>query len=157
MKKQTGEGAQLYEQMGIEPEFTRMSRDPGIAWEYYDKHKKEIYETDEMHVQTGKKLVTLHSLKYFDRLFDLEDPTRMKDIKEARRENAELIEMSKNAKTDVTPERRWEIATNRIEERIKRLPRSATDAQNERTASAEMEAIILTNRIREMQTQKAQK
>lgn len=40
MKKQTGEYAQIYEELGIEPEFVRMSRNPGIAWDYYNEHKK---------------------------------------------------------------------------------------------------------------------
>lgn len=95
MKKQTGEYAQIYEELGIEPEFVRMSRNPGIAWDYYNEHKKTIYETDEMHVWTGKKMLTLHSLKYFDRLFDLEDHTTMDDIKRARRNHAELVEIAK--------------------------------------------------------------
>lgn len=44
MKKQTGkQGKEYYQAADLQPEFTQMSRMPGIARNYYDNHKEEIY------------------------------------------------------------------------------------------------------------------
>lgn len=49
LKKQKGAGADWYYQSkGQEPEFTRMSRKPGIGAEYYQANKESIYKNDEI-------------------------------------------------------------------------------------------------------------
>lgn len=75
---------------GLEPEFTRMSRMPGIAWKYYDEHKHEFYETDEIVIAVRGKARTIKPPRYFDKMYDLEnvDPFIMRDIKERRAERA---------------------------------------------------------------------
>lgn len=84
---------------GIEPEFVRMSRKPGIAWKYYDEHKHQFYETDEIVMSVRGKVRTIKPPRYFDKMYDLEceqadgtcphlDPFKMKDIKKARIDNA---------------------------------------------------------------------
>lgn len=71
------------------PEFVRMSRMPGIGREWYEKHKNEMYETDEMFVKNKNGVLKLKPSKYYDRLYDIEQPEIIAKIKEARKEYAQ--------------------------------------------------------------------
>lgn len=75
---------------GLEPEFTRMSRNPGIAHNYYDEHKNEFYETDEIVISVRGKVRTIKPPRYYDKMYDLEnaDPFVMQEIKDRRAERA---------------------------------------------------------------------
>lgn len=77
---------------GIQPEFVRMSRAPGIAWKYYDEHKNQFYETDEIVISVRGKARAIKPPRYFDKLYDIdcEDPFKMREIKEKRAESARL-------------------------------------------------------------------
>ena len=101
MKKQKGKGAaEYYENAGIIPEFVRMSRRPGIAREYYEQHKDDIYcdlsPENAEHITLCQSSIILpngrevSAPKYFDRLFEGEDPVFMAFLKEQRRKLAEL-------------------------------------------------------------------
>lgn len=106
MKKQKGNTAGLVEicghlVTGLVPEFTRMSRKPGIAWKYYDEHKHEFYETDEIVLSVRGKVRTIKPPRYYDKLYDIdcEDPFVMSDIKKRR---AELAKASMDSQLDKT-------------------------------------------------------
>jgi len=72
MKKITGEPAEDH-YCGRHPEFTRMSRRPGIAHEWYEQNKGKMYETDEIIFKAGKgKTLSIKPTKYYDRLYDVE-------------------------------------------------------------------------------------
>lgn len=96
VKKQKGNTAGLVELpgnklvKGIHPEFVRMSRKPGIAWKYYDEHKHEFYETDEIVISVRGKARTIKPPRYYDKLYDVDasDPFIMAEIKQKRAENA---------------------------------------------------------------------
>lgn len=95
MKKQKGTTAGLVDLCGnlvtgLEPEFTRMSRMPGIAKKYYDENKHQFYETDEIVISVRGKVRTIKPPRYFDKMYDLdcEDPFKMVEIRENRSENA---------------------------------------------------------------------
>lgn len=98
VKKQKGNTAGLVELpgkklvTGIEPEFTRMSRKPGIAWKYYDEHKHQFYDTDEIVISVRGKARAIKPPRYFDKLYDVEceDPFIMQDIKKKRAESAKM-------------------------------------------------------------------
>lgn len=90
MKKQTGPGAKEdYIDKAQVAEFVGMSRRPGIGREWYEKHKDQMYETDEMFVKNKNGVLKLKPCKYYDRLYDNENPEIIKKIKEARKEYAE--------------------------------------------------------------------
>lgn len=99
LKKRTGKRAEeYYAERGQTPEFTLMSRRPGIARDYYEKMKLEMYKNDE--VQIGKMKRT--PPRYFDKLYDIDYPSDMKKIHEKRKqaaEKAEKLKMSKTTKT----------------------------------------------------------
>lgn len=84
------DAAEMYKKLGIVPEFVRMSRKPGIAWDYYNENKEAIYECDEIIITNKDGLgEKVKPSRYFDRLFDLDSPEAMKAIKERRKEMAE--------------------------------------------------------------------
>ena len=75
MKKQKGQNAiEYYKKRGIHPEFVRMSRKPGIAAKYYEDHKFEIYETDEIFIKRKNKVEKVKPSKYYDDKFEIEFP-----------------------------------------------------------------------------------
>lgn len=89
-KKVKGPGAKdEYIERAQYPEFVRMSRMPGIGREWYEKHKDQMYETDEMFVKRKDGVLTLKPSKYYDRLYDIEQPEIIAKIKEARKEYAQ--------------------------------------------------------------------
>ena len=97
IKKQKGKGAkEYYENLGLTPEFVRMSRRPGIAREWYEANKDKIYETDEIFLSDGKgKLRQLKPARYFDRLYDNYKPEQLEEVKARRRVAGELTRQNK--------------------------------------------------------------
>lgn len=86
LKKIGGEKAEAHYQGRI-PEYTTMSRRPGIGKLWYDKFKMDIYNTDKL-VVTGNHI--MRPPKYYDQLYDNEQPSLMRDLKTQRRKNASL-------------------------------------------------------------------
>ena len=76
-----------YKSVGLLPEFTRMSRCPGIARSYYDAHVHEIYKNDEIILPCGR---ITKPPKYFDKIATDQEPDMMVFVKEARKRVAEL-------------------------------------------------------------------
>lgn len=99
LKKITGKLSEdYYAQRGQTPEFSLMSRRPGIARDYYELKKTEMYKNDE--IQIGK--IKSHPPKYFDKLYDIDYPSDMERIRKTRKasaERAERLKMSKTTKT----------------------------------------------------------
>ncbi len=79
----------------VEPEYCTMSRRPGIAKQWFERYKEDVYK-DDFVVIKGKKISTP---KYFDRLLKESDERLLKIIKEERK-----IRIMEHAK-DLTPER----------------------------------------------------
>ena len=126
MKKIKGpEAEEAYKKLGIVPEFVRMSRRPGIAWQYFEDNKEAIYECDEI-IITGQKGIAqkIKPCKYYDRLFDLDSPEAMQAIKENRREKAEEAEQIKLAKTSLTKREYLDMKEQAHLEKVKKLKRT---------------------------------
>lgn len=88
LKKQKGFSSSIYTDLNIEPPFSNSSRNPGIARSYYDEHYKHLYEYDTLvlPMKNGVRKVGLPS--YFDKLYDLECPEDMSNIKLKRKKVA---------------------------------------------------------------------
>jgi len=81
MKKSLGKGAERYERLGIEPEFVRMSRRPGIGASWFDKYQSDIYPRGVMNVRSG--IVGIPP-KYFENKFKAQNPLLFDDIQLSR-------------------------------------------------------------------------
>lgn len=83
MKKQTGkQGEEHYGD--LKPPYTTMSRRPGIGRHWYDKYSQDLYPSDECVIR-GQ---ILKPPKFYDSIYDLQDPESMKQIKRARKKTA---------------------------------------------------------------------
>ena len=89
-----------YKALGIEPEFFRMSRRPGIGREYYEQHKDEIYKKDKIIIQKyGGGLMKIKPPKYYDKLYDIENHEKMEEIKKKRKKDSERLNIIKYNQT----------------------------------------------------------
>nr|UXQ88137.1 MAG: replication initiation protein [Microvirus sp.] len=79
----------------LEPEYTTMSRRPGLAKEWYEKYKSDIYPSDFL-IYQGK---TIKTPRYYDNIYDVDDPEALQEIKHKRKARA------KTRSKDSTPER----------------------------------------------------
>lgn len=73
----------------LEPEFTNMSRNPGISTEFYNKYKSDIYQagTDGTVIIRGG--IKCQPPKFYEDKFEIENPDRMVTIKDLRKVYAE--------------------------------------------------------------------
>ena len=102
VKKLKGEPAVAYEYLNIVPPFVLMSRRPGIARNYYDNHRDEIYKYDNIVMSTNKGGRTIRPPRYYDKLYDVDYPDDMGRIKELRSFVADNIKKSKLSQTDLS-------------------------------------------------------
>lgn len=104
VKKRKGKDAAYYKAHGIEPEFVRMSRRPGIASKFYDENKDRIYECDEIIVPRKDGPQKCKPSRYFDSKFDLEEPDLLAEIKKRRQECAKEALKDKLMRTSLNEE-----------------------------------------------------
>ena len=84
LKKITGSASDEHYQ-GRLPEFVTMSRRPGIAREWYERYKSDIYNYDKC-VVSGQFIARPPA--YYDRLYEQEHAAHFKFLKQKRRDNA---------------------------------------------------------------------
>jgi len=92
LKKITGEDSD-YHYDGRTPEYTTMSRRPGIGKQFFDKYKADIYNQD--HVVL--KRMELKPPRYYDNLYEILDPEGYQKTKLTRKEKQ--INKPKKTKT----------------------------------------------------------
>lgn len=91
-----------YKALGIEPEFFRMSRRPGIGREYFEQHKEEIYSKDKIIIKKyGGGTLKIKPPKYYDKLYDLENHEKMEEIKKKRKKDGERLNKLKYSQTSL--------------------------------------------------------
>lgn len=102
VKKQLGpDGKDFYERFNIASPFTFMSTSPGIGRAYFEEYQEVLYRHDSVAVSTPDGGRSVRPPRYFDRLFDVAQPDRLQEIKEARRFMAEQAEKFKLSKTSL--------------------------------------------------------
>lgn len=77
----------------VKPEYTSMSKKPGIGSSYYEKYGSEVYEHDTVIMRS----LEMNPPKYYDRRFEEESPLKMMCIKEVRRKKKRYISKEKLA------------------------------------------------------------
>lgn len=120
MKKQTGE----MQNKNREPEFTNMSRRPGIGEPWYKANKDKAYKNDEVIIR-GRlgKAVSKKPPKYFDRLFDQTEPTKLDEIKKNRRARAQDNRERKLLTTSLSADELLQVQENNYVKKISTLKR----------------------------------
>lgn len=125
MKKAKGKEALWeYKSQGKAPEFTLMSRKPGIAREWYEEHKNEIYKNDEMFIPKKGGARKVKPPRYYDKLFDIENPERMAEIKRNRKQTAVRKRNAELAQTTAEWGQILKAKEHKQEEKCKKLIRT---------------------------------
>ncbi len=107
VKKVTGEKADDYysvvtelgEVVPIQPEYSTMSRRPGIGKAWYDEFKSEVYPSDGVVIR-GK---LMKPPRFYDGQYELEDPRSMAAVK-ARRRAAQDVDEQRSSRLFVRRE-----------------------------------------------------
>lgn len=123
LKKQLGEKSDIYDRLGIEPEFNTMSLKPAIGMDYFNENKDKIYETDSINISTPKGGRRIKPPKYFDSLLEKDNAALLEEIKSVRQESADLKKKLMLDKTDQDYLSILEIEENLLQQRIKTLSR----------------------------------
>ena len=101
-KKKYGQDAEFYKRLNIIPEFLTMSRKPGIGREYYEEHKKDLFEKTRYFFPTrdgsGSAAPSRYFNDLFERDFDTESVLLRKNNLKAMYDNIIKSEMSKTDK-----------------------------------------------------------
>lgn len=122
LKKASGSDADVYQTFNIQPEYVDMSRRPGIGRQWYEDHP-ECMEYDTISISTPDGGRKIRPPKYFDKLFDLEQPDAMAEIKARRKHFAEEGKKAKLAQSTMTYEEILETQERVLHNRIKNLRR----------------------------------
>lgn len=123
-KKLTGEQSDFYEKFNLVPEFSDMSRRPGIARQYYDDYKESLYDNEFLNISTPKGGRKFKPPRYFDKLFDVDYPGSLDGIKERRQENVRKSITAKMARTNLTPPEILKVEEAAFQNKTKKLRRS---------------------------------
>lgn len=97
------ESEDFYAMQGELKEFFRCST--GIGKGYYDLHKEDIYKYDQILIKNKKGSHWVKPPKYFDDLYEQEEPEKMKQIKQNRKKLQLQQLINKSKLTSLT---RWE-------------------------------------------------
>lgn len=84
VKKQLGNEAQQYRDCGIIPPYVRMSRRPGIGYDWYDEHFEQLFVYDNYIFKRGDKAFPVKPGRYYDRLVKDRDIQAYYELKEKR-------------------------------------------------------------------------
>nr|CAI9749912.1 replication initiation protein [Microvirus sp.] len=105
VKKQYGNAAEVYDKYNFSPEFTQMSRKPGIGRRYYEEKKEDIKDklrnNDVIFISDGSGVRPARTPKYFERLFDIEEPDLLPPLKETRQRIAKDLTLAKLDQTSL--------------------------------------------------------
>lgn len=123
MKKATGFLEREYELLNIEPEFSLMSRKPGIARQYFDDHP-DLYDYEYINVSTPDGGRKFRPPRYYDKLFDVVDPDRMSEIKDVRKAKAIANTNARLDRTSLSYLEQLEVDELAAKDRLKKLRRS---------------------------------
>lgn len=125
LKKAQGQDHAYNDALGIEREFVTMSRKPGIGLNYYERHKDQIYERDEIILPaiSKDKPNVVRPPRYFDIKYGGEDPKAMAKIKAMREEAQELLSANNLAGVQLNEVDYLEVQERKRSEQVKKLIR----------------------------------
>lgn len=102
-KKKYGKEADFYESLAIPPEFSLMSRRPGIGRMYFEDNYEKIYKYDEIIISDTNGGHKFKPPKYYDKLYDMVvDDLTSGALSDKRREIAENHQKLKSNLTSLS-------------------------------------------------------
>lgn len=122
MKKQFGKGAEIYKKFNIEPEFTLMSRKPGIAKQFYLDNS--VYDSDFITMSTPNGGIKFKPPRYFDKLYEIDYPEESAERKANNRKFSEDYNSLKLERTSLSYLEMLEAEESVKEHSLKSLGRS---------------------------------
>lgn len=123
LKKHKGLESGTYAALGLEPPFTVMSRKPGIARQYYDDHP-DMYDHEYINLTTSTGGRKIRPPKYFDRLFDLDDPEASAARREKSRVHADAQRELKCSQSNLSYSEMLSVQERSLKSRSKTLKRT---------------------------------
>lgn len=121
-KKLYGVESEFYEKFNLEPPFLRMSRQPGIGSRWFHDHP-DVYDFEYINIKTPTGGRKFRPPRYFDRLFDAEDPDSFADLKYRRSEIARALQRVKEQQSSLLQGELLEVEEREFRSRIKKLKR----------------------------------
>ncbi len=122
-KKLTGDESFFYELFSICPPFSLMSRKPGIGRKWYDDHP-DCMDSEYINISTPEGGRKFRPPKYFERLFEMDEPELSAELKETRRRMAEKSKALKLSRTDLSYLEMLAVEEQNKLSRVKILERS---------------------------------
>lgn len=98
-KKLNGDAAKFYETFNLVPPFSLMSRKPGIGRQYYEDHP-DMFEKEYLNLSTPKGGLKFRPPRYYEKLFELDDPEAAQQRKDVRKAMAKAALALKLDQTD---------------------------------------------------------
>lgn len=126
-KKAFGIDKAFYEAHGLEPEFTLMSRRPGIGRPWFDLHP-DVKPNDVLHISTPAGGKSFRPPKYYQKLYEVEFPDEAAELKAIRQRIAEDARELKLEKTNLSYLELLQVEEDSLIKRIKSLKRGDCDA-----------------------------
>ncbi len=125
MKKHLGKDSDFYDIYNIEPEFTLMSRKPGIARQYYDEHKDELFYQDFVSIPTKDGAKQIYPPPYYEKLFEDDFPENEVVERKEKRKQAKIDSVNLQLeKTDKNYVDYLKTKEYNLDKKIKTLVRS---------------------------------
>lgn len=87
LKKAHDYSKDYYDKFGVVPEFVRMSRRPGIGYQFFMQELDHIYEYDNFSFLRGDQVINVKPGRYADKLLKKVDEQRYYDLKKKRRDD----------------------------------------------------------------------
>lgn len=107
----------------LKPEYTTMSRRPGIGKTWFEKYWTDVYPNDQVVIKVKDKYKTYPPPRYYDKLLEAMNPGLFADIQVKRFDEAQLRQ------EDNTPER-LAVREFLLKERTRRLIRPIEDKKH---------------------------
>lgn len=125
MKKHLGKDSDFYDVYNIEPEFTLMSRKPGIARQYYDEHKDELFYQDFVSIPSNDGSRRIYPPPYFEKLFEDDFPENDVLERKEKRKTAKINSVNLQLdKTDLNYVDYLEVKEYNLNKKLDSLVRS---------------------------------
>lgn len=122
-KKLNGDYKEFYDIFNILPEFSIMSRRPGIGRDFFDSNWKDFYIHDEIILASNKGSISVKPPKYYDDLLSNLDDELYQITKERRIESAKIIQREKLLRSNLSLEEMNQNKQELFEKRMKMLVR----------------------------------